>query len=266
MAVFNCEFFSLSLVRNVPFMVVSPGDAPSFITDNNPHYTRPAKTVYLLNGHSGSFTDWMYNGRIWELSGKYNITFVLPSGENSFYLNESSSEHKFADYVGKELVEYTRKTFGLSQNREDTFIAGLSMGGFGAIHTGLAFPQNFSKIIGLSSALIIHTIKNMKPGTKDAIASYEYYEMVFGNLSELVDSENNPETLILKNKAAGVKNPLMYLAIGTDDFLYGENQLFKAFLEKEGVPFEYYESKGTHDWNFWLEYFEPSLKWLLELK
>ena len=266
MAVFKCEQFSLCMGRNMPFVVVSSNDCPPFITENNENFERPAKNVFILHGHSGYATDWLYNANLVDLCGKYNINIILPNGENSFYLDLPSNEHKYATYVGKELKDYVCKTFGFSQKREDNFIMGLSMGGFGAIHTGLQFNDTFSKLSGLSSALIIYNIANMKPGTMDGIAGYDYYSMMFGDLTKVVESKNNPETLVLDILKEKKQMPEIYLAIGTEDFLYKENQIFKKFLEDHKVAFEYHEEKGAHDWAFWNKYIEPSIRWFLGLE
>jgi len=161
------------------------------------------------------------------------------------------------------LVDYVRKTFNLATDRDDTFIGGLSMGGFGAIRTGLYYNETFSKVVGLSSALIIHNVKNKKEGFKDAIADYDYYTLVFGNLEQLENSVNNPEYLIKKLKEENKPIPKIYMACGTEDFLIEENRAFFRFLKDENIDVEYIESPGVHNWDFWNAYLEPSIKWLL---
>lgn len=122
------------------------------------------------------------------------LAVILPAGENSFYLDGEATGRKFATYVGKELVEYVQKTFHLPAKREDTFIGGLSMGGFGAVHTALAFPDTFEKAFSLSGALIVHNVEKMKPGFSDFVANYEYYRLMFGEPEKVADSDNNPES------------------------------------------------------------------------
>lgn len=263
MALIQANFFSNSLMRTVPINVVLPNDAPPFITTDNPHYERPTKTLILLHGFSGSISDWLTGSDIQELALKYNLAVVMPSGENSFYLNGKGAGSAYETYTGSELITYVRKTFGLSDKSEDTFIGGLSMGGFGAIHTGLKFPENFGKIFGLSSALIVHNIKDMQPGTCDAIADYDYYERAFGKLDELEASEKNPETLIIHRQEKGETIQPIFMACGNEDFLLKENHIFRDFLTAHNVDFIYKESPGTHDWKFWNEYLETSIQWIL---
>lgn len=263
MAIFHGGYFSDALRRNVSFSIYLPNDvAPEYRT---PYFDRPAQTLFLLHGFTGTGDDWMRDTSIVSLASQYNLALVCPSGENSFYLNSTATGRSYETFVGQELVAYVRSTFGLSSRREDTFIGGISMGGFGAIHTGLAYPETFSKIISLSAALITHKVAAMKPGDNDidGFANYDYYRLTFGDPETLLESRNNPETLVRELLAAKKELPALYLAIGTEDFLYEDNQIFRRFLEAQGYPFEYREGPGMHDYDFWNPQIVSSLRWLM---
>ena len=262
-ALFYGSYFSDALRRNASFSVYLPNDvAPEFRTNC---FERPTQTLFLLHGYTGTGDDWARDTSILSLASQFNLALVCPSGENSFYLDGAATGRKYETYVGRELVDYVRSTFGLSGRREDTFIGGISMGGFGAIHTGLAYPETFSKIISLSAALITHKVAAMKPGAPDldGMANYDYYRLMFGDPEKLLESRNNPETLVKDLMASGKELPGLYLAIGTEDFLYEDNQIFRRFLEKQGYPFEYHEGPGAHDFAFWNPHIESSIRWLL---
>jgi len=169
MALFQVSYLSQALSRSITFQAVIPNDVPLFMTQNNSHYNRNMKTLYLLHGYFGYSSDWLTGSCVQELSTQYNMAIVLPSGENSFYLNQQGTGSKYETLVGVEIVEYMRRTFGLSDKKEDTFISGLSMGGFGALRTGLKYPDTFGKVAGLSSALIIHDIQGKKEGFDNVI-------------------------------------------------------------------------------------------------
>ena len=142
-------------------------------------------------------------------------------------------------------------------------IAGLSMGGFGAIHTALQFPDTFSACIALSSALVIHEIA--KTGSrKNSIMPDAMVRDVFGDPEKLLNSEYNPEVLYKKWKAQGKNLPRIYMAIGRDDSLYAVNQDFRHFLEAENADFFYEDGPGIHDWYFWNEYLPRGLEWALK--
>jgi len=263
MALFQINYFSEALRRITTFNMFSPNDVPEFMRENNKHYERETKTLFLLHGYSGNTIDWMAGSLAQQLAGKYNLAIVMPSGENSFYLDGKGTGKAYGRYIGEEMVNYVCQTFGLSKKKEDMAIGGLSMGGFGAIHTALKYPETFGKAIGLSSALIIHGVKNMKPEEKNDMADYDYYSSVFGELDKLEASENNPETLVKKLKSANEVIPSMYMACGTEDFLIEENRSFRDFLKAQEVDVTYRESAGIHDWDFWNEYLEPSILWML---
>lgn len=262
MAVIQGTYLSDALKRSVTFHMYVPNDtAPEM---RSPYYDRPMKVLYLLIGYSGSSMDWMTGSLLHEAAVKYNLAIVMVSGENSFYLNQKGTGRAYGDFAGREIVEYINKTFRLGAAREDTWIGGVSMGGFGAIHTGLGYPGTFGKIIALSSALIVHDIKDKKPGFQDHMADYDYYASVFGPLDALGESMNNPEIQIKELKKKGMDIPELYMACGTEDFLISQNRAFHDFLLKHDVPVTYEESPGVHDWRFWNVYLEKAIRWALE--
>ena len=173
-----------------------------------------------------------------------------------------SSGHAFQTMVGIELVDYIRNTFGLAKGPKDTFIAGLSMGGFGALHTGLAYPDRFGKIGALSSALIVHEVATMEPGQGNEVANYEFYRECFGDPATAAERDCNPEVLARKLKAEGKTIPGIYMACGTEDFLIENNRAFHKFLTDEEIPHEYHEGKGIHDMVFWTEHIRNAVEWM----
>lgn len=263
MAHFSGTFFSRCMSRPVHFTAVLANDNAGDVSQN-PHYGRPAKSVYLLHGYSGCDTDWFANAPLQDFANRFNVNFFMPNGDNSFYLDQKETGFKYCSYVGQEIVEYTRKTFRISDRREDTYIGGLSMGGFGALHTGLTFPETFSKIFALSSALIVGALKYMKPENGNPMANYEYYKLIFGDLENAENTDINPLVLAKKLKDAGAEIPDIYMACGTEDFLIQPNMGFKAELDKLGVPVTFVTDKGIHDFVFWRAQLEAGLKWALE--
>lgn len=263
MSELQVKMFAPSIMRHTTFYMTLPVDAPPFVTEGNPHYRRPAKTLFLLHGYSGGPADWISGSLISELSGKYNLAVVMPQGDNSFYLNGRGSCNRYEDFICQDLVRYVRTVFGLAGGPEDTFIGGLSMGGFGAIHSALAHPETFGKMIGLSSALICGKLAGMKPGTPDGIADYDYYVNVFGDLDRLRESPKDPAYLVKRLAERGDGIPDAFLACGTEDDLLSANREFRALLEANHAAVCYRESGGGHDWAFWNRYLEPALAWAL---
>ena len=264
MSIFQISSYVDALKRSVPYIVILPNDVSELLRTDNPHYERPTKSLYLYHGFTGVPIDWLTGSHVQELAAKNNLAIILPSGENSFYLNGQGVGRNYETFVGQELVDYVSQTFHLSRAKEDVFVGGLSMGGFGAIHTGFKFPETFGKIVALSSALVVNTLITMAPGTVDAIADYDYYVSTFGELPALATNGNNPEVLIKDLKAAGTALPALYMACGTEDFLLAENREFHQFLLAQDVPVTYLESAGDHDWTFWNKYLDLGVQWLLE--
>lgn len=243
MSQLSIRYFSQALNRSVRFEMFIPNDKPQETPDR-------MRVLFLLHGYTGDAGNWVPE----ELMKKYGFAVVAPNGENSFWLDGLSTTRKFCTFVGEELVEYVRRTFGLAQSREDTFIMGLSMGGFGALHTAFAYPGNFGKTAAMSSALIVHEIAGMKPGTDNGTANYDYYHECFGDLDSVTESDSNPEVLVKRLWDSGAAIPEILMSCGTEDFLLENNRQFHCFLDSNGIPHTYLESPGAHDMTFWDEY------------
>ena len=257
------EFHAESIMQHANFCFVLPIDVSMEEVKDKRHYKRPAKSLILLHGLTGTDSDWLYGGVAQEMAIQYNLAVFMPTTGNSFYLDRGYPGGNFATYVGEEFPEYIKNTFGYCKSREDTLIAGLSMGGFGAIHTALAFPERFSACVALSSALKIHEIADA--GRRlDGVMPEAMVRDIFGDPEKLLESDRNPEWLYRKCKADGKPIPRLYMAIGTEDYLYRDNQDFRKFLEAEKADFHYEEGPGVHNWTFWNEYIDRGLSWVLQ--
>lgn len=264
MSTMKINYVAPSMMRPVFFNVILPNDLPPFMTAGNPHFDRPMKTLWLLHGYNGGCDDWLTGSLISNLAVAYNIAVVLPDGQNSFYLNGKATGFQFEDLLSRDLPQYLNKTLGLSLKPEDNFIGGLSMGGFGAIHTGLAHPELFGKMFGLSSALIQNQLKDFKPDAENPMANYDYYVQMFGDLNTAAERDVNPEVIAAKRLAKGEKIQPIYMACGSEDFLINENRAFHEFLVSKGIDVCYNEAPGVHNWDFWNAFIEPAIKWALE--
>ena len=259
MAHLTCNFFSKSLMRTVDITVILPTDK---YVASDPHYQPPKtfKTLYLLHGIFGSTTDWIIGTRIAAWAAEKNLAVVMPSGENKFYVDRPDSLEYFGEFIGKELVDFTRRTFPLSTKREDTFIGGLSMGGYGALRNGLKYHETFGSIVALSSALLIDDILVSTYDHPNLLGNRHYYESIFGDLSKLKGSDMDYYALIDGLKKEDI--PHIYMACGDDDKLRKQNDSFHQYLTKKGIPHEYQTGPGGHDWVFWDTFISKALAWL----
>lgn len=258
MALFQCSFFSKSLMRTVPIQVVLPTDKQ--LPDGEPP-KGPFKTLYLLHGIFGDQTDWVCGTRVQSWAQDRNLAVVMPAGDNSFYVDQPKASAYYGRFIGQELVDFTRRTFPLSDKREDTFIGGLSMGGFGAIVNGLQNPGTFGAVCALSSALILDSMMTHTEYTDFLMTNKGYYESVFGDLSQVRGGVNDYDALAEK-VAPLAEKPRFYMACGTEDGLITVNRQFRDHLVKLGYDVTYVEGPGIHDWYFWDEYILKVLEWL----
>lgn len=256
MAWLQVSFISTTLRRTVPLNVLIPAESPLGFP---PKEEKPFKTLYLLHGYMGNYTDWLTNTKITEMSQMMNLAVVMPSGDNSFYVDMEQSGQLYSEFIGHELVEFTRKLLPLSNKREDTIIAGLSMGGYGAIHNGLKHNDVFGHIIALSSALVLNTALIATDEINMMGINKSYFESVFGDLTCLMDSINNPEVLAKKVLDTGVNIPDLYFACGFNDMLVYDNRKFRDYLDSINFPYVYEEGPGTHEWAFWNTFLKKGL-------
>lgn len=260
MAIIEVNFISKCLMRTVTFNAIIPVDKFGPQAENAEQ--KPLKTLYLLHGIFGNYTDWVNGTRIQAWAEANDLAVIMPSGENRFYLDDEKSGELYGEFIGKELVEFTRKLFPLSDKREDTFIAGLSMGGYGAIRNGLKYAENFGCVIGLSAALVHDTWKDADNSAPIFTFRRNYYETIFCEYDKVKGSDKDPKALLLKLKEEGRPVPKMYLCCGTEDGLVTANRDFRDFLNENGVDLTYVEGPGKHDWVFWDTYIKKVLDWL----
>ena len=261
MATFQIDFFSNSLNRIAPLTVILPIEKPNLQGIELPDRADPFKTIYLLHGYSGSNNDWLNGTRIESLARVFGVAVVMPAGENSFYLDDEIRAQFYEKLICEEIVGFTRKVFPLSAKREDTTIAGLSMGGYGAMRNGLKHSDVFGNIFAFSSALITDKLEEMKPEDKNLMAPYSYYRHVFGDLSKAKGSDIDPKALALDIVENNKKRPKIFMACGSEDFLIEPNRDLHKYFGTIGFDHEYRESPGIHNWAFWDEYIEKAMEW-----
>lgn len=223
MAFIQMNFLSKSLMRQVPVNVILPVDKLTF-PGMPEREDKPYKTLYLLHGVFGNYSDWVVGSRIARYAEENDLVVVMPSGDNAFYVDQPASNNFYGEFIGKELVEITRKMFPLSHKREDTFIGGLSMGGFGALRNGLKYADTFGYIVSLSGAFVLEDMPSRTNDTLSFIDSRAYAESCFGNLDKLLSSDMNPKYLIQQLMGLGKVIPKIYMACGEQDMLLEANK------------------------------------------
>ncbi|WP_048000363.1 alpha/beta hydrolase [Lactiplantibacillus herbarum] len=264
MALFNVSFMSMALHRTVPATVILPTDKVYFDGQTSRPSDKPFKTLYLLHGILGSEQDWVTGTRIQRWAEARDLAVVMPAGENSFYVDHDWSGELYSQLIGEELVDFTRKTFPLSHERADTYIGGLSMGGYGALYNGLKYHQTFGAIVALSAAIQIRDDMTHLPTNADWFArTRQFWQGIFGpDLSKVGASDFNLKVLVRRLLTEKVALPAIYQAIGEQDDLFAVNQEFDVFLTQMKVAHTYVTGPGAHEWDFWDRYLYQALDWL----
>ena len=260
MAAGRMEFHAQTIMQHTHFCFVLPNDVEMEEVFDKKYYEREPLNLILLHGLTGTDTDWLYGGNAQEMAIQYNLNIFMPTTGNSFYLNKGYEGAQHASFVAEELPAYIEKTFGLELRRDNTLIGGLSMGGYGALHTALAYPEKFRACIALSSAIHMHVIAQ---GGADEVPP-EMMRSIFGEPDKLLASDMNPETQVRVLRSAGNKIPYIYMACGTEDDLLEANRSFSEVLKEQGVNHTYEEGPGAHNWTFWREHLDVGLRVVLE--
>jgi len=215
--------------------------------------------LYLLHGYTGNYTDWVTLTNVTEHARKYREIIVTPEGDNGFYTNSYADPKRgWEDYVIQDLIPYVDSYYRTIATRQGRAIAGLSMGGYGALKLGLKYPQMFCAVASLSGAPAAAKWREPFPIRDEAFR--KLMESIYGPKDNPERAANDPFELI-KRVPADLR-PHLYLAIGSGDFLLEENRQFVALLAQLKIPYEYRESPGIHDWWFW----DRQIKIVLELQ
>lgn len=254
MAFITIEFLSEILGRQTSIDVIIPQKSTNGeIGITNNAKGEKYKTLVLLHGLSDNSRIWMRRTCIDRYATEKGIAVVMPSGDRSFYTNMYNGD-RFADFIGKEVLAIAREYLPLSDKREDTFIAGNSMGGYGAMKMALKFPETFSAAAGLSSvADVAKFMEERYPllGTQ-----------IFGEGNKVPDSED-----LFALTTACESNPLrprLYMIEGLGDFMLEENRRLQAHIKTLDYDFTYEEYEGIHDWAFWDTYIQKVLAWMFD--
>ena len=253
MALIQVNYLSKALFRTVPFNVILPVDKIDYATGNYTNKGRKFKTLYLLHGLLGNYTDWVSGTRIERWAQERNLAVIMPSGDNSFYYNKADAWSDYETFIGEELPEVMRRMFPLSEKREDNFIAGLSMGGYGAIRNGIVFSNTFSHIAGLSAAIHFFD-KNTR--------EKRYNKTFFLGIDAPETTKLNPEVAFKQLLDETRPVPEFYLACGTKDDLFSVNEDFREFLRSNGATVTWDQEDAGHEWDFWDSQIKKVLDWL----
>ncbi|WP_123041770.1 alpha/beta hydrolase [Cohnella candidum] len=246
MAFFQCDFYSNVLGMAMTMNVILPAA---------PAGTR-YPTLYLLHGLSDDHSIWQRRTSIERYADEYGIAVVMPNGHRSFY-TDMKQGHRYWSYISEEVPALAKSWFPLSEERDRTFAAGLSMGGYGAFKLALRRPDVFSHGASLSGALDM-----ANRWTDDDFFPDAEYRRIFGGREELQGSDDDLFTVAEKLAASGDAKPRLFQSCGTEDFLFDMNERFRDHANALGFDLTYEEAPGGHEWGYWDTHIQRVLEWL----
>ena len=239
MALFHLVYFSDVLGVQTPVDVIIPEGKQGIGVDTAGEENLPA-VLYLLHGYSDDQTIWQRRTSVERYAASHNLAIIMPGVNHSFYCNEEYGE-RYWDFVSEELPRMMHRFFRLSDKPEDTFVAGLSMGGYGAMKLALNQPERFGAAASFSGAVDIASTRQRHNHN---------WKRITGGKS--IKGTENDLFHMLKVNGEAVHKPRLYVSCGTADFLYGQHKKFIPALKKAGWDVTSYEEPdATHEWGFW---------------
>ncbi len=197
---------------------------------------------------------------MWEKKQITPYLIVTPAAGASFYINSYDGRTRYSDFFLKEFMPYIEKHYRIEPGRAHRGIAGISMGGYGALRFAFAHPELFVSVSAHSAALI-DKLPNVQGRGAAGNSRIELLGHVFGEPpnKEFWD-RNNP--LILAGELSRSDAPKIYFDCGSEDgygFYNGAAALDKI-LDHRGIPHEFHLYPGGHDWSYFVEHIGASLQ------
>lgn len=253
MAFLRVDFFSDALGMCSQMQVLLPETGR-----HNPKigFDRPYPVLYLLHGMGNDHTAWARLTSIERYARQYKLAVVMPSTHHGWY-TDMAYGYRYWTFLSEELPQICTRFFPcISPAREDTFAAGASMGGYGALKCGLCAPQRFSRVASLSGATDLASL------CADLEDPDGYWSSAFGPAEAFIGSANDLHAQAERLAASGGPKPEIYMWCGQQDALLALNDASAAHLKKLGFAVNYTTGAGDHDWKCWDAQIERVLDWL----
>lgn len=216
--------------------------------------------LYLLHGFSGHNSNWLERTRLALYATRFDVFIVMVEGDNGWYTDSATvPTDKYESYIVQELMPGIEKRFRVSSEREGRAIAGLSMGGYGAVKFGLKHPGKFAFVASMSGAF------DAASWSDSDLKNFEFIRQsvhrTFGPPDSATRAANDVVRLTREVSLAGIKAlPFIYLDCGSEDFLFQTNRDFAALLVERKIPHEYRQLPGDHGWQYWDQQIQEILK------
>ena len=240
------SFESKLIGQTLPYMVVLPIDYDK-LTAQSTRYP----VLFLLHGLTGDYTNWTSRTKLPHHAAQYSMIIVTPEGKNGWYTDSTTvPADKYETYVIEELLPDVQRRYRTVESREGRGIAGLSMGGYGALKFGVKYPQTFVFVASMSGAL------SAASWTESDLRGFESIwrtlAPVFGPQDNPMRKANDVHGLYRDLPAERIRElPFVYLDCGTEDPLFQSSRSFAEILLARKIPHEYRQLPGGHNWVYW---------------
>jgi S-formylglutathione hydrolase FrmB len=244
MAHLRCDFYSDALGLSTSMTVLLPQPTTTQIGMAGQAGAEPPPVLYLLHGLSDDDTTWLRRTSIERYVSELGWAVVMPQVHRSFYADEHDGG-AFWTFVSEELPDLVDRFFRVSPARADTFVAGLSMGGYGALKLALRQPDRFAAAASLSGALDLASLVGRTDVTSP---DPRMFARILGPDQRLAPED---DLLALVGRADPAVLPALHLSCGTEDALLPSNQAFAAACAESGIALTTAFSPGEHEWGLW---------------
>ena len=216
--------------------------------------------LYLLHGFGGHYSDWVTHANLADYAAQYRMIVVTPEGNNGWYTDSASTAtDKYESYILNELIPDVQKRFRTIESRYGRGIAGLSMGGYGALKFGLKSPATFAFAGSMSGALAVPSwsdddYQSLKSIRDSAFSAFGPPGSETRKANDIFEITRNLTTERISSL------PYFYLDCGTEDVLISDNNRFAALLSEKKIPHEFRELPGNHNWPYWDQQIQEVLR------
>jgi S-formylglutathione hydrolase FrmB len=248
------DFFSDSLALSTSMTVLLPQRTTTQIGMTGAAIEGPPPVLYLLHGLSDDDTIWLRRTSVERYVAPLGLAVVMPQVHRSFYTDEVYGR-RYWTFLSEELPELVASWFQVSQRREDTFVAGLSMGGYGALKWALRRPERFAAAASLSGAVDVAGLRTSRRRPEDP----RMFDRIHGDASP---AGTDDDLLALLGRADPADLPALYVCCGEQDELIGDNRALVEACSAASVPVTASFGPGEHDWAYWDATIQDVLAWL----
>jgi putative tributyrin esterase len=232
----DVTFHSAALDRDMQYRAVLPARIAA---------SQKFPVLYLLHGGGGGFRDWTNYSDVARYA-EQGMVLVMPEGNSSYYTNSvDRMQDRYEDYIVRDLITDVEQRLPAAAGRANRAIAGVSMGGFGAVVLALKHPDLFVFAGGLSPALDVPS----RPFSIKRIGQWRQHKSIFGAWGS--QSRRASDPFVLARSAEVTQAPYFFLTCGDQEGLLATNKRFAELLQQRHFIYEFHIGSGGHDWNQW---------------